>query len=291
MPLYSMTGYGSAEAKTPGGVYRVEIRGVNNRFLDIQIRQPRSFINLEPKIKQYITDTIGRGSISVFIAGDAGAGGSGLSWDKKTVDNYISIFRQIQKTYKLDKTITIADLLHFSDCIKTEANVVDEAMLWKHFKPVLAKAVEAFNKTRRAEADKLVVGLKKTIKGMLETLQKVEVRAPVRAQAVKSDFSKRLASLAGTVVDQTRLAMEIAIMADKMDIAEECTRLRAHLEAFNADFESNGPVGKRMNFLLQEMNREANTLGAKANDTEIAHASMYLKEAIEEMREQIQNIE
>ncbi|MDD5676112.1 MAG: YicC family protein [Chitinivibrionales bacterium] len=286
-----MTGFGSAEGKTPGGVYRVEIRGVNNRFLDIQLRQPRSFANLEAKIKQAITEAIGRGSISVFISGEGENAGNKLVWNKKNLDNYMTIFRQIQKAYKLDAAITIADLLHFSDCITLESTTPDEAGLWKNFEPVLKKAIDNFNKTRRAEAAKLLTGLKKTIKEMLGTLEKVEARAPVRAKTAKSELMQRLESLAGQGVDPVRLATEIAIMADKMDIAEECARLRAHIEAFCADFESDAPVGKRMNFLLQEMNREANTLGAKANDTEISHSSVGLKEAIEKLREQIQNIE
>jgi uncharacterized protein (TIGR00255 family) len=291
MPVRSMTGFGQAEARTPSGQYRVEIRAVNNRFLDIQLRQPRSLNSLEQKVKGLITDTISRGSISVFIGCDKENEEGKLSWDQTTVRNYVSIFREIQKKFKLSGDITLSDLLHFTDFLKSESIQCDEKTLWKHFKPVLTDALKNFQESREGEGNHIIKDLKKTLDEVSRLLKDVEERAPQRIREYMTTLHERVEKLLKNPPDEQRLAMEIAIMADKMDISEECTRLRAHIAAFVKDFESGAPVGKRMNFLLQEMNREANTIGSKANDTVISHLSITLKENVEKIREQIQNIE
>jgi uncharacterized protein (TIGR00255 family) len=291
MPVRSMTGFGLAEARTPSGQYRVEIRAVNNRFLDIQLRQPKALYGLEQKIKEQITDTISRGSVSVFISCDKENEEGRLSWDKTAVKNYIDIFKQIQKQFKLTGGTSLSDLLHFSDFIKSESAQCDEKTLWKHFKPVLADAVKRFQESREAEAGHIIKDLKKTLDTVSRLLSDVEARAPQRIQEYMVTLRERVEKLLKNTPDEQRLAMEIAIMADKMDISEEITRLRAHIAVFVKDFDSGEPVGKRMNFLLQEMNREANTIGSKANDTIVSHLSITLKENVEKIREQIQNIE
>ena len=291
MPIRSMTGFGQAESRTPSGAFRMEIRAVNNRYLDIQMRQPRSFANLEAKIKKAITDVISRGSISVFISWDRENTESKLTWDRQAVDNYIRIFREIKKNYKLAGDVTISDLLHFSDFMKSEASLYEEKTLWKHFRPVCAEAIHDFQKSREAEGEHIIRDLKKMLDETCDLLSRVEARAPARIKEYAKELSGRIEKLIANPPDEQRLAMEIAIMADKMDISEECTRLRAHQNALMKDFSSDEPVGKRVNFLLQEMNREANTIGSKANDAEISHLSITLKEIIEKMREQIQNIE
>jgi uncharacterized protein (TIGR00255 family) len=291
MPIKSMTGFGQAEALTPSGKFRVEIRAVNNRFLDLQLRQPKSLSNLEQKIKSAVSEAIPRGSVSVFISCDKENGEGRLVWDKTAVENYLRIFREIKKRYKLAGDATLGDLLHFSDFIKTESVQGDEKTIWKHFSPVLDKAIENLQRSREAEGEHLIRELKKMLDAITRLLRDVEARAPKRIEEYLKELTKRVQKLLSNPPDEARLAMEVAIMADKMDISEECTRLRAHINAFVKDFASSEPVGKRMNFLLQEMNRESNTIGSKANDTEISHLSVTLKENIEKIREQIQNIE
>jgi uncharacterized protein (TIGR00255 family) len=286
-----MTGFGQAEARTPLGQFRVEIRAVNNRFLDIQLRSPKSLYGLEQKIKELITDTISRGSVSVYIGCDKENEQGKLTWDEDSVKNHIDIFRQIQKRFKLDGGITLSDLLHFSDFIKNESAQSDEKTLWKHFKPVLGDALENFQESRGAEGGHIIKDLKKTIEEIKCLVSDVEARAPRRLTEYLAALTERVQKLLKNPPDEARLAMELAMMADKLDISEECTRLRAHIEAFVKDFDAEAPVGKRMNFVLQEMNREANTVGSKANDAEISHLSISLKEKIEQIREQIQNIE
>lgn len=291
MPIRSMTGFGLAEGASPSGTYRVEFRGVNNRFLELQIRQPKFASNLESRIKKEISSIISRGSITVLISCDREEEDTQLTWDKKSVDSYIRIFNEINDSYKLGTKPSLSDLLHFSDFIKSETANYDEDMLWKHLKPVLMESIEAFQKARETEGAFIIKELKKILKDITKSLQQIEKRAPARIQEYSKNLGDRIQKLIANPPDPLRITTEIALFADRLDISEECTRLRAHLAKFSEDFELDEPVGKRMGFLLQEMNREANTIGSKANDTEISHLSVKLKENIEKIREQIQNIE
>ena len=293
MPIRSMTGFGLAEARTPSGSYRVEIRGVNNRFLDLQLRVPRIFSNLEQKIKKEISDAISRGSVSVFISSDRENEPLRLTWDENAVGNYLRIFKEIKKTFSLAGDITISDILRMNDLIKMTPVQYDEKTLHKHIGPLLTKALDSYRTSREAEGAHTVKDLKKNISDILKVLEQVERRAPLRLREYSKELALRIKKLFSDVgkPDEQRIATEVALMADRLDVSEECQRLRAHVTAFTKDFGSDEPVGKRMNFLVQEMNREANTIGSKANDTVISHLAISLKESIEKMREQIQNIE
>ncbi len=291
MPIRSMTGFGLAEDATPSGTYRVEIRGVNNRFLDIQLRQPKFAANLEPKIKKEISSIISRGSITVIISCDRETEATRLTWDKTSVDNYTRIFREVKDSYNLAGEVSLSDLLHFSDFIKAESTTHDDETLWSHLSPVLSNAIRAFQESREAEGAALVKDLKRILNEIADILTKVEKRAPERVTEYAAVLTDKIQKILVNPPDPMRIATEVALLAERLDITEECTRLRAHIDKFSEDFNLNEPVGKRMGFLLQEMNREANTIGSKANDTEISHWSVSLKENIEKIREQIQNIE
>ncbi|MCL2181896.1 MAG: YicC family protein [Chitinispirillia bacterium] len=292
MPISSMTGFGLAESAAPSGNYRVEIRGVNNRYQDVQIRLPKFAMNLEAKVKKELSAIISRGSISVFISCDRGeVSDVKLTWDKSVVDNYLRIFNEVKDEYGLAGEIRLADLLRYSDFIRSESVAYSEDALWKHMRPAVAAAVKAFQESREVEGAQLVKELRKILKDITKTLQQIEKRVPERVKEYSAALSARVDKLIAAQPDPQRIATEVAMMAERLDITEEITRLRAHIEKFSADFDSDEPVGKRMGFLLQEMNREANTIGSKANDTEIAHKAVVLKENIEKIREQIQNIE
>lgn len=291
MPIRSMTGFGLAENSSISGTYRVEIRGVNNRFLELQIRLPKFAANLESRVKKEISSSISRGSVAVLISCDRDDGETKLTWDKQSVDSYMQIFEEINDNYKLNSKATLSDLLHFSDFIKSETGSFDEETLWKHLKPALTDAIAAFQEARKIEGAFIIQDLKKNLEDIANSLQQVEKRAPVRIQEYAKNLGERIQKLIDNPPDPQRIQTEIALFADRLDISEECTRLRAHLSKFRDDFELDEPVGKRLGFLLQEMNREANTIGSKANDTEISHHSVSLKENIEKIREQIQNIE
>ena len=286
-----MTGFGLAEATTASGTYRVEIRGVNNRFFELQLRQPRFVNNLEQQVRKEIQSVITRGSLTAIITCDREEESRKLSYDKQAVQQYIKILREIKKKYALKGDVSLQELTAFSDIIKADTMAFDDEVIWKHIRPVLVKAIGAFQKTREKEAAFILKDLKLTLAGIEKNLRLIEKRAPVRMQAYAETLRERIAKLSSVEVDPARIAVEIAVLADKLDISEECTRLRAHLAKFDEDLQADEPAGKRLGFLLQEMNREANTIGSKANDTEIAHWSVSLKEDIEKIREQIQNIE
>ena len=291
MPLSSMTGFGQAEVSAPSGTYHVEIRSVNNRFLEIQTRMPRSFSSLEQKIKKLLSNKIARGSIAVNIVWNHGEQDGVLIWDKAAVNSYITIFREIQKQYKLKQEVSLSNLLAFSDFVKKETAEFNDNTIWSHLKPVLETALKDFLASRKREGAYIISDLRKMVKSLSENLNKVERRAPVRLRKYTTDLKKKIRNFVGRNMDPSRLAIEIALMADKQDIAEECTRLHAHIEKLKADFNSSEPAGKRLGFILQEMNREANTIASKANDIKISHLSVALKENIEKIREQVLNIE
>jgi uncharacterized protein (TIGR00255 family) len=291
MPIRSMTGFGAAEEVTASGTYRVEIRGVNNRFLEMQVRQPKYLANLEQKVRKEISGAISRGSIQVSINCERENDSVRISWDRAVVDGYMGIFKEIGQTYSLQGGVELSDLLHFNDIIKAENTVYDEEELWKHLGPVIATSISEFQRSREAEGAFIIADLKKVLDEIGVALDEIEARAPGRIEVYAAVLQERVRKLIADPPDPQRMTTEIALCADRLDIAEECLRLRAHIARFNEDFSADGPVGKRMGFLLQEMNREANTIGSKANDTEISHLSVSLKEKIEQIREQIQNIE
>ncbi|MBN2188756.1 MAG: YicC family protein [Chitinispirillaceae bacterium] len=291
MPLRSMTGFGLAEASTPSGTYRVEIRAVNNRFFELQLRQPRFVNNLEQQVRKEIQAVISRGSLNVIIACDRDEEQRTLSYDKQKIHQYVKILREIKKRYKLKDDVSLENLASLSDIIKADTAAFDDETAWKHIRPVLAKSLAAFQKTREKEGAFMLKDLKLTLAGIEKTLRLIENRAPVRLREYSKALQERISRLSSVEVDPARMAVETAVMADRLDISEECTRLRAHLAKFSDDLRAGEPAGKRLSFLLQEMNREANTIGSKANDTEISHLSVSLKEDIEKIREQIQNIE
>ena len=286
-----MTGFGLAENSAPSGTYRVELRAVNNRYQEIQIRQPKFTANLEPKIKKELTSVISRGSINVMITCDREAENGKLTWDRASVDSYVRILSEVKETYKLGGEIRLNDILRFGDFIKSESAAYSEDTLWKHLRPALTGAIKAFQESREAEGAALVKELKKILKEIIKTLQLVEKRAPQRVAEYSASLTGRVERLLAAPPDPLRIATEVTLMAERLDITEEITRLRAHIEKFSENFNLDEQVGKRMGFLLQEMNREANTIGSKANDAEIAHWAVSLKENIEKIREQIQNIE
>jgi uncharacterized protein (TIGR00255 family) len=286
-----MTGFGLAEGCTASGTYRVEIRGVNNRFIEIQVRQPRFVANLEQRVRKEITAMVSRGSIQVSITCDREDEGATVTWDESAVGKYVTIFREIKEKLSLQGEVTLDHLLTFSDIIKVENAVYDEEDVWTHLAPILQESLAAFQKTREAEGAYMVNDLKKILDEIAASLEIIERRAPLRIQEYAEVLRERVQKIIEDPPDPQRMTTEIALCADRLDISEECTRLRAHIAKFSEDLECDGPVGKRMGFLLQEMNREANTIGSKANDTEIAHLSVTLKENIEKIREQIQNIE
>lgn len=288
-----MTGFGQAESVTPTGTYRVEIRAVNNRFLDVQLRLPKTFAALEQKVRQTVSEAASRGSVIVMVNYTGGEGETRLTWDRQAVESYVRIFREVIKEQQLGGEVTLSHLLQFSDLIKAETTELSEKDAWRDLRPVLVSALESFAVSRQGEGRHTERDLRAAVRGLSAALKKIEHRAPVRLKTYQKELRERIRGVLdkADVIDETRVAMEVAIMADKLDIAEECARLRAHIDKFLETLDSDEPVGKHLGFLLQEINRESNTICSKANDAQISHWGVELKEHTERLREQIQNIE
>lgn len=293
MALRSMTGFGQAEASTRSGTYRVEIRSVNNRFLDVQLRLPKALSSLEARVKQQVSSSVARGYVNVNITCGGGTSETRLTWDRASVASYVGIFREVIAEHKLEGGITLSDLLKFSDFVKAEGGERSEEEAWGELGPVIGAALKAFQKAREVEGDHTEQDLRKSLKTLAGALKKIEARAPQRIKAYEKDLRARVSKLldGSERIDESRVAIEIAMMADKLDVDEECVRLRGHIKAFETALASEEPVGKQLGFLLQELNREANTICSKANDSQISQWGVTLKESIERIREQLQNIE
>lgn len=291
MNLQSMTGFGRAEAECKSGNYRIEIKSVNNRFLDVQFRIPRVCNPFEQKIKSLLSQKLVRGSVNVSISREAPESELSITYKPEIAEKYVAVLKSINSDYSLNGEISISDLQpYFKDIITQEVVNIDEDELWEDIEHVLTVAVDNIVTVRETEGEYIRKGLLEILDEIKEGLVKVKEIAPARLVRAKERLKKAVADLKGEGVDEARLAFETSIMADKLDIAEEILRLSAHIEAMEKILNSNGEVGKKMNFLLQEMNREINTIGSKANDKELSAIVVNLKEAAERIREQALNL-
>ena len=293
--ISSMTGYGRAEAAKDGLRLEVEIRSVNNRFLDLAMRLPRAIMPLEGKIKELLQQEISRGRVNVTISLDEGTDGSeDIEFDPAVAEATIAFLKKMKKRYRLAGEIEVGTLAAFPDIVKRRKKEWSEEEVWPLAQGLLKKAVKEFNKMRATEGKALADDLRKRITLLNKELEKVEKRSPRRVAEAKEALRRRVNELLSgesMQISEERLASEIALLVDRMDCTEEVVRFRSHNQQFLECLDEGEAVGKRLNFLIQEMHREANTIGSKANDAEIARASIFLKEEVEKIREQIQNIE
>ncbi len=289
-----MTGFGLARGETPWGRVSVEIKTVNNRYLDIQIRTPRQFSSTESSMRSFLSDRFVRGS--VFVGVNLQENGkdseSALSWDRDKVKAYVTELRKIGRAFRISGDITLDMIARTPDLLMREAPVVDPAKIWKALEPIFLSAFEKVDTMRKKEGTQLEKAIRKHLDACEESVARVKVRAPQRLVEYRARLEKNVRALmAEAEPENSRLMTEIGIMAERLDIEEECTRIHSHFKQFRDSFKENGQVGKRLGFLLQEMGREANTIGSKANDSVMSHESIFLKEQLEIIREQVQNIE
>lgn len=291
MKIQSMTGFGWAEAEVTTGVYKIEIKTVNNRFLEVQFRMPRICNPLEKQMKTYLSEKLVRGSVSISINRDAPSSDLTVKYDNDLAGKYVAVLKSISKDFGLAGEPSVSDLSPFyRDFIEQELIEFTDEQLWADLEPVLASAVASLLNSREIEGEECRVALIDQLDLIQGGLDKIKVLAPTRLEKFKLKLSKLVEDLKGEGVDESRLAFETTIMADKLDIAEEIQRLTAHIDATRSLLCGEGEVGKRLSFLLQEMNREINTIGSKANDSDISGIVVDLKEAAERIREQSANL-
>ncbi|MBW3552474.1 MAG: YicC family protein [Gemmatimonadetes bacterium] len=293
--IRSMTGFGEAEVRTPAGLLRAEIRTVNHRFFSLNVRNPSALDRYEPRMKDWLKPQISRGHINLTyrIEGGNAESGPALALDDARAHQYLRVFRDMKKRFELPGEITLEMMARISELVVREQaeipEVPEEAVA-----DVTARAARGVVAMREEEGRSLHADLEGRLRGIGSALEAVQERAPARLTTERDRLRRSVRELAGEAgVDEERLAREIALMADRWDISEEIVRLRSHLDHFRGmlDEDSAEPVGKRLAFLVQEMHREANTIGSKANDAEIEHRVVDIKNEIERLREQVENVE
>jgi uncharacterized protein (TIGR00255 family) len=291
--IRSMTGYGSGELERDGQRLTAEIRSVNHRYCEVSVRSPRMVSMFEDKIRQLVQDRFSRGKISLTITW-AGAGESGevLKLNEAAADRYIALLDQLRKRYDLKADIDIRTVAALPDIFTWEHTALSDDETWAIVQKVVGAACDSMDAMKTREGKALETDLIERLDLIGKELALVAERAPYRPKEGKERLEGRLQQLLGDVeLDPVRLAQEVAMMADRLDCTEECVRLRAHLDQFRQLAEGKELAGRKLNFLLQEMNREANTIGSKSNDVDITRAVIVMKEEIERLREQVQNVE
>lgn len=288
----SMTGFGRADTEKDGTKFTVEINTVNNRYLEYQIRIPRSLARLESKIKDLLNDTFRRGKIMVSINWEQDSGDEDLVLDEARTDAYMKIYELLKEKYQIKGEVTFRDFVALPDLVKASKDDENLEEIWEILKPVLMEAARAADEMRRAEGKNLVSDMSQRILMINSVTDEIESLAPKNAEEFREKLKSRIKDLQGEVpVDEQRIALEVMIFAEKSDITEECVRLKSHISQFEGSLAQEKPIGKRLNFILQELNREANTIASKSSDYEISHRVIMIKEEIERLREQVQNIE
>ncbi len=291
--LKSMTGYGRQEAVTGGKKIQVEIKSVNHRFSDYSIKVPRHLGFLEDKMRGYISEQVTRGKIDVFVTVENyDEADRDIILNEELAKNYIEVLRELRDKFDLRDDISVSSVSRYSDIFKTERREEDQEEIWQLVKTVAADALEGFLAMRSREGERIEKDLRERIEYMKELAQKVDERSPqVVAEYKEKLYTKIKELLEDREIDETRILTEVAIFADKVAVNEETVRLTSHFEEFNRILDSGEPAGRKLDFLIQEINREVNTIGSKANDLETAKIVVTLKGEIEKLREQIQNIE
>lgn len=291
--IKSMTGYGRAESAWAGGAVTVELRAVNHRFCEVVTRLPRTLSGLEDDLKRTVQGRCQRGRIelSVSLTGVT-EGEKALSLDRSLAKQYYHLLRDLQRELRLGGTVDVALLAGFRDIVTVSEQPVVTPRLKQLVKRLAAGALDDLDAMRRREGLALARDTKARLRLVRKEAQAIGIRAPLVVRGYFDRMKERVEKLAGTApIDQGRLSQELAQYADRCDLTEELTRLNSHLSQFDAALKSRESVGRTMDFLLQEMGREVNTIGSKGNDAEIAAHVVHIKSELEKIREQVQNIE
>ncbi len=291
--IRSMTGYGSADLERDGQRLTAEIRSVNHRFCEVSIRAPRLVNLFEGQIRQLIQERFSRGKISLSITwSGAGETGEVLRLNDTVVERYVQLLEQLRERYKLDSGLDVRTLAALPDVFTWEHSELSDEETWAMLQHLIDRACENMTAMKAKEGDSLARDFEGRLDSLRTSLDIVVQRAPLRPGEARDRLMTRLKPLLGDVeIDPARLAQEAALIADRLDCTEECVRLSAHIDQFRSLMQGAELAGRKLNFLLQEMNREANTLGSKANDVDIARAVIVIKEELERLREQVQNVE
>ncbi len=289
----SMTGYGRAEETVNGCTITVELRSVNNRYLDCNVRIPRLYLFAEDAIKSLVQNTISRGKVDVFVTLDnAGAEKVQVSVNKPVADGYYAALTKLAEEYHLSNDISVSLLSRFPDVLLAEKAEEDVEQMAKDICAVLDRALADFDQMRTREGERLRDDILSRAETIEAKVALVEERSPQTVSEYRARLEAKMSEvLANTQLDPARILTEAAIFADKIAVDEETVRLRSHIGQLREMLAKGGATGRKLDFLIQEFNREANTIGSKCSDIEIARHVVDIKAEIEKIREQVQNIE
>ena len=292
--IKSMTGFGRCEVMEGDRRFTVEMKGVNHRYLDTNIRMPKKLNFFETSIRSLLKKSVQRGKVDIFITyEDLTESQMTLKYNETLAGEYLSYFKRMAEDFSLENDIRVSSLSRYPEILTMEEQALDEEELWKGLKKALDGAVAQFVETRGIEGENLRDDLTGKLDGVLKLVGYIEERSPqILAEYREKLTTKVRELLADTQIEDNRIAAEVVIFADKICTDEEVVRLRSHVEHMKETLlsDENG-IGRKLDFIAQEMNREANTILSKANDLEISNAGIELKTEIEKIREQIQNIE
>lgn len=291
--IKSMTGYGGAKGSVEGLEISIELKSVNNRYLDTSVRLPRSFLFAEDSIKAAVQRHISRGKVDVFVSIDSSdAGDMTVKINQPLLKGYIEAVNSIANEYGLPNDMTAMSVCRFPDVLSVEKKDMDAEAITSGIIAIAEQALEDFDSMRLREGEKLRDDVLSKL-GIIESLVSVvEQESPKTLADYRARLESKMAEVLGSAgIDENRILAEAAIFADRIAVDEETVRLRSHMSQLKTMISGNSPTGRKIDFLIQEFNREANTIGSKCQNSNIAHVVVDLKSEIEKIREQIQNIE
>ena len=288
-----MTGFGRSEQKVDGREITVEIKSVNHRYFEFGCRVSRGYAFLEEILKAHIQKAVARGKIDVYVSiSDCDEKQAEVTVNHSLAAGYVAALKELKDTYALSGEISVSDITRFNDIFTVHRTPEDEDAVWASVRTVLDSALESFIAMREQEGVKMKEDILLRSKSILSLVSSVEEKSPETVAKYRQKLEERLKEvLSGVNIDEQRLLTEAAIFADKVAVAEETVRLRSHFDQMFQMLESGEAIGRKLDFILQEMNRETNTIGSKVQDAELAHIVVEIKGELEKIREQLQNIE
>lgn len=291
--IKSMTGFGSAKGVVEGIEITVELKSVNNRYLDTSVRLPRNFLFAEEAVKAVISSHISRGKVDVFVTiSSSGADDLTVSVNEPLLKGYVDAIAHIADEYSLPNDMSATALSRFPDVLSVEKKELDNEKITEGLREITEAALIDFDKMRLKEGEKLRDDVLEKLENISKLVAAVEEKAPQTVMDYRQRLTQKLNEvLGGSGIDESRILTEAAVFADKVAVDEETVRLRSHMSQLTGMVNAASPIGRKMDFLIQEFNREANTIGSKCQSSEVAYIVVDIKAEIEKIREQIQNIE
>lgn len=287
-----MTGFGRASGQVDSCLLTVEMKSVNHRFLEITLKMPKQFMSIEDKMKKLISQSVSRGRIEVYVnlEGESLVDKDiHIDWDLLT--QYVNSLHQMKERFSLKGEVTLDQILALGEGIDIREGSVSSEDVEKELLHLVKSAAWQLSEMRKAEGEQLALDLKQRLEDLTKITLELEKTAPTVVRQYRDRLEKRVSEFVSGKIDENRILTEVALFADKADISEELTRIQSHIHQFRETLQTSGTIGRKLDFLVQELNREANTIGSKANDGHIAINVVELKSIIEKLKEQVQNIE